>query len=84
MLAILGSTSAIDPIYDAEGHEVMSRGTVAAAWQNMFICIEMLFAAVSLRYAFSISAYIDPSAGFIHLSGFFLSVDVIFLAFHVF
>lgn len=67
LLAVLGSTSAIDPIYDAEGHEVISRGTVAAAWQNFFICVEMFFAAVALRYAFSISAYIDPNAGFIHL-----------------
>uniref|UniRef100_A0A915Q333 Nuclear transcription factor Y subunit n=1 Tax=Setaria digitata TaxID=48799 RepID=A0A915Q333_9BILA len=61
LLAVLGSTSAIDPIYDAEGHEVISRGTVAAAWQNFLICVEMFFAAVALRYAFSISAYIDPS-----------------------
>ncbi|CAG9534821.1 unnamed protein product [Cercopithifilaria johnstoni] len=61
LLAVLGSTSAIDPIYDAEGHEVISRGTIAAAWQNFFICVEMFFAAVALRYAFSISAYIDPN-----------------------
>uniref|UniRef100_A0A7I4NLK7 Bm3961 n=1 Tax=Brugia malayi TaxID=6279 RepID=A0A7I4NLK7_BRUMA len=61
LLAVLGSTSAIDPIYDAKGYEVISRGTVAAAWQNFFICVEMFFAAVALRYAFSISAYIDPN-----------------------
>ncbi|KAL3981784.1 Organic solute transporter Ostalpha family protein [Acanthocheilonema viteae] len=63
LLAVLGSTSAIDPVYDAEGHEVISRGTIAAAWQNLFICLEMFFAAVALKYAFSISAYIDPSTG---------------------
>ncbi|KAM3726905.1 Transmembrane protein [Dirofilaria immitis] len=61
LLAVLGSTSAIDPIYDTEGREIISRGTVAAAWQNFFICVEMFFAAVALRYAFSISAYIDPN-----------------------
>uniref|UniRef100_A0A8R1XYH5 Uncharacterized protein n=1 Tax=Onchocerca volvulus TaxID=6282 RepID=A0A8R1XYH5_ONCVO len=61
LLAVLGSTSAIDPIYDAEGREIISRGTVAAAWQNFFICVEMFFAAVALRYAFSISAYADPN-----------------------
>lgn len=60
---MLGSTSAIDPVYDSEGKEIMSRGTVAAAWQNFLICIEMFFAAVALRYAFSVSAYIDPSSG---------------------
>lgn len=63
LLAILGSTSAIDPVYDDVGHEVISRGTVAAAWQNFFICVEMFFAAVALRYAFSVSAYIDPNTG---------------------
>lgn len=72
MLAVLGSTSAIDPIYDAEGREIISRGTVAAAWQNFFICVEMFFAAVALRYAFSISAYADPN------TGFFLSTDMDF------
>jgi hypothetical protein len=41
-LAVLGATSAIDPIYDAEGNEVISRGTVAAGYQNFFICIEVI------------------------------------------
>lgn len=27
-------------------------GTVSAGYQNFFICIEMLFAAIALRYAF--------------------------------
>lgn len=63
MLAVLGSTSAISPVHDAEGQEIISRGTVAAAWQNFLICIEMFFAAVALRYAFSVNAYIDNSAG---------------------
>ncbi|KHN83304.1 Transmembrane protein [Toxocara canis] len=61
LLAILGSTSAIDPVYDENGKEVMSRGTVAAAWQNFFICVEMFFAAIALRFAFSVNAYIEAT-----------------------
>uniref|UniRef100_A0A915E0U9 Transmembrane protein n=1 Tax=Ditylenchus dipsaci TaxID=166011 RepID=A0A915E0U9_9BILA len=56
LLAVLGATSAIDPIYDEQGNEIISRGTVAAGWQNFFICAEMFFAAVALRFAFSVSA----------------------------
>ncbi|CAP27548.1 Protein CBG07576 [Caenorhabditis briggsae] len=59
LIAILGATSAIDPIYDADGKEVIGRGTVAAGWQNFFICIEMFFAAIALRFAFNVSAYAD-------------------------
>lgn len=59
VLAVLGATSAIDPIFDENGHEVISRGTVAAGYQNFFICIEMFFAAIALRFAFSVSAYAD-------------------------
>ncbi|KAI1725433.1 organic solute transporter ostalpha domain-containing protein [Ditylenchus destructor] len=59
LLAVLGATSAIDPIYDREGNEIMSRGTVAAGYQNFFICVEMFFAAIALRFAFSVSAYAD-------------------------
>jgi hypothetical protein len=32
--------------------ERTSAGTVSAGYQNFFICIEMLFAAIALRYAF--------------------------------
>uniref|UniRef100_A0AC34REM2 Transmembrane protein 184B n=1 Tax=Panagrolaimus sp. JU765 TaxID=591449 RepID=A0AC34REM2_9BILA len=59
LLAILGATSAIDPVYDKNGNEVIGRGTVAAGYQNFLICIEMFFAAICLRFAFGISAYID-------------------------
>lgn len=59
VLAVLGATSAIDPIYDSNGNEIISRGTVAAGYQNFLICIEMFFAAVALRFAFSVSAYVD-------------------------
>lgn len=59
LLAVLGATSAIDPIYAEDGSERIGRGTVAAGYQNFFICIEMFFAAIALRFAFSVSAYID-------------------------
>ncbi|KAI6177439.1 Organic solute transporter subunit alpha/Transmembrane protein 184 family-containing protein [Aphelenchoides bicaudatus] len=59
LIAILSATSAIDPVYDQDGKEFISRGTVAAGYQNFLICIEMFFAAIALRFAFSVSAYID-------------------------
>ncbi|MFH4984147.1 hypothetical protein AB6A40_010856 [Gnathostoma spinigerum] len=62
LLAVLGSTSAIDPVYDKAKGLYISRGTVAAGWQNFFICAEMFFAAIALRFAFSVSAYIDNNA----------------------
>uniref|UniRef100_A0A0K0FH50 Transmembrane protein 184B n=1 Tax=Strongyloides venezuelensis TaxID=75913 RepID=A0A0K0FH50_STRVS len=59
LLAILGLTSAIAPIYNSHGEEVISTGTVAAQYQNFLICVEMFFAAVALRFAFGVSAYAD-------------------------
>jgi len=59
LLAVLAGTKAIDPIYDNNGNELISRGTVAAGYQNFLICAEMFFAAVALRFAFSVSAYAD-------------------------
>uniref|UniRef100_A0A914Z702 Transmembrane protein 184B n=1 Tax=Panagrolaimus superbus TaxID=310955 RepID=A0A914Z702_9BILA len=59
LLAVLGATSAIAPVYDKLGNEVIGRGTVAAGYQNFLICIEMFFAAIALRFAFGVSAYID-------------------------
>lgn len=38
-------------IVDSAGHST-NAGTVSAGYQNFFICIEMLFAAIALRYAF--------------------------------
>lgn len=67
LIAVLGATSAIDPVYDAEGHEIISRGTVAAGYQNFLICVEMFFAAIALRFAFGVSAYIDAHA--VHNNG---------------
>jgi hypothetical protein len=59
LLAVLGATSAIDPVFDKNGNEIIGRGTVAAGYQNFLICIEMFFAAIALRFAFGVSAYID-------------------------
>lgn len=41
----------ISPIVDNEG-TTTSAGTVSAGYQNFFICLEMLCAAIALRYAF--------------------------------
>jgi len=40
-----------------EGKTLLSVGTVAAGWQNFFICIEMCIAAVALRFAFPHQPY---------------------------
>lgn len=50
-LAILEKAEVISPIVDNDG-AATSAGTVSAGYQNFFICIEMLFAAIALRYAF--------------------------------
>ena len=50
-LAILEKGGLISPIVDSYG-ATTSAGTVSAGYQNFFICIEMLFAAIALRYAF--------------------------------
>ena len=50
-LAILEKAEVISPIVDSDG-ATTSAGTVSAGYQNFFICIEMLFAAIALRYAF--------------------------------
>ena len=47
------------PVIGENGkEEKLTAGTVAAGYQNFLICIEMLFAAVALKYAFPISVYI--------------------------
>ena len=50
-LAILEKAQIISPIVDSTG-ATTSAGTVSAGYQNFFICLEMLFAAIALRYAF--------------------------------
>jgi hypothetical protein len=48
--AIMEKAQVIGPLYE-DGHD-FNPGTVAAGYQNFFICIEMFFAAVALKYAF--------------------------------
>jgi uncharacterized membrane protein YesL len=50
-LAILEKGGVISSIVDSAGNST-NAGTVSAGYQNFFICIEMLFAAIALRYAF--------------------------------
>ncbi|GMT07023.1 hypothetical protein PENTCL1PPCAC_29197 [Pristionchus entomophagus] len=57
-LALLAAFGVIDEVVK-DGIVVASRATIAAGWQNFFICIEMFFAAIALRFAFSVSAYAD-------------------------
>lgn len=57
LLAILEHAGAISPIYSDQGEQTAGVGTVSAGYQNFFICIEMLFAAVALRFAFPHSVY---------------------------
>ncbi|XP_062388947.1 transmembrane protein 184A [Sardina pilchardus] len=56
VLAILERCGVIPNVQVIDGHEV-GAGTVAAGWQNFIICIEMFFAAIALRYAFTDSVY---------------------------
>lgn len=55
-LAILEKANLISSIVNAEG-EHTDAGTVSAGYQNFLICIEMLFAAIALRYAFPYQVY---------------------------
>jgi hypothetical protein len=60
LLAILEKAKVIGPLYDEKGP--LPPGTVAAGYQNFFICIEMFFAAVALKYAFPVHVYSGNSA----------------------
>lgn len=55
-LAILEKAEVISPIIDAHGVPTTA-GTVSAGYQNFLICIEMLAAAIALRYAFPAAVY---------------------------
>ncbi|XP_076757747.1 transmembrane endosomal protein isoform X2 [Xylocopa sonorina] len=54
LLAILEKANVISPISVGQS---TSTGTVSAGYQNFLICIEMLFAAIALRYAFPYQVY---------------------------
>ncbi|XP_017878970.1 transmembrane protein 184B isoform X2 [Ceratina calcarata] len=54
LLAILEKANVISPISLGPS---ASAGTVSAGYQNFLICIEMLFAAIALRYAFPYQVY---------------------------
>lgn len=56
VLAILERCGVIPNALFIDGHDV-GAGTVAAGWQNFIICIEMFFAAIALRYAFTCTVY---------------------------
>ncbi|XP_060799070.1 transmembrane protein 184A [Neoarius graeffei] len=56
ILAILERCGVIPEALLIDGHEV-GAGTVAAGWQNFITCIEMFFAAIALRYAFTYDVY---------------------------
>ncbi|KAH0952645.1 hypothetical protein HN011_006058 [Eciton burchellii] len=56
LLAILEKANVISPVINSLGQST-SAGTVSAGYQNFLICIEMLFAAVALRYAFPFQVY---------------------------
>ncbi|KAM3917595.1 transmembrane protein 184A isoform 1-T3 [Leptodactylus fuscus] len=56
LLAILERCGAIPEVQIINGNPV-GAGTVAAGYQNFIICIEMLFAAIALRYAFTCQVY---------------------------
>ncbi|KAK1878364.1 Casein kinase I isoform epsilon [Dissostichus eleginoides] len=57
LLAILEKCGAIPQINSAKFS--VGEGTVAAGYQNFIICIEMFFAAVALRHAFTYKVYMD-------------------------
>merc|ERR1719251_255049 len=45
---------------DVNGNlRTLDAGTISAGYQNFLVCIEMLLAAIALRYAFPISVYLN-------------------------
>ncbi|XP_045680664.1 transmembrane protein 184A isoform X3 [Phyllostomus hastatus] len=56
LLAILERCGAIPEVQEVDGSRV-GAGTLAAGYQNFIICVEMLFAAIALRYAFPCQVY---------------------------
>ncbi|XP_023569220.1 transmembrane protein 184A isoform X1 [Octodon degus] len=58
LLAILERCGVIPEVQAIDGARV-GAGTLAAGYQNFLICIEMLFASVALRYAFTCQVYAE-------------------------
>ncbi|XP_042293753.1 transmembrane protein 184A-like [Sceloporus undulatus] len=56
LLAILEKCGVIPEVQIIDDKAV-GAGTVAAGYQNFIICIEMLFASIALRYAFTCQVY---------------------------
>jgi hypothetical protein len=64
LLAILEKLGYILPICSEDGQKIdVTPGTISAGYQNFLICIEMLFAAIALRYAFPVSVYAGGDVG---------------------
>lgn len=63
LLAILEKALVISPVYNDSGETHLGAGTVAAGYQNFLICIEMLLAAIALRFAYPYSLYAQGPAG---------------------
>lgn len=57
LLAILEKCGAIPKIHSA--NVSVGEGTVAAGYQDFIICVEMFFAAIALRHAFTYKVYAD-------------------------
>jgi hypothetical protein len=57
LLAILEKAGVINALYSEDGVPMAKEGTVAAGYQNFIICIEMMFAAIALRFAFPHGLY---------------------------
>ncbi|XP_074170122.1 transmembrane protein 184A isoform X6 [Rhinolophus sinicus] len=56
LLAILERCGVIPEVQVLDGSR-LGAGTLAAGYQNFTICIEMLFASIALRYAFTCQVY---------------------------
>lgn len=55
-MAILERCGVIPEVQVIDGSKV-GAGTLAAGYQNFIVCIEMLFASIALRYAFTCQVY---------------------------
>jgi hypothetical protein len=66
LLAVLELAGIINPVYSLNGESNIGVGTVSAGYQNFIICIEMLFAAVAMWFAFPYKIYVhtkSPTTG---------------------